>query len=50
MTSQLKAAGQGEMDLFVHAMYGERVWDAIALCQVYDFSQYKKVIDLGEGS
>lgn len=40
---------QGEMDKFVRAMYGEKLWDAIALCKVYDFSKHKKMIDLGGG-
>ncbi len=46
---QTKVVRQRELDMFIHAMYGEKIWDALALCEVYDFSKHKKMIDLGGG-
>ena len=41
--------GQADLDMFVRAMYGEKLWEAITLCKIYDFSRHKKMIDLGGG-
>jgi predicted O-methyltransferase YrrM len=46
---KMKAGSQMELEMFVRAMYGEKISDAIALCQVYDFSKHRKLIDLGGG-
>jgi hypothetical protein len=47
--SQSNLRIQKEMKMFVHAMYGEKIWEATALCQIYDFSKHRKLIDLGGG-
>jgi hypothetical protein len=46
---RMNDGAENEMNLFVRAMYGEKIWDATVLCKIYDFSQHRKLIDLGGG-
>jgi hypothetical protein len=39
-----------QMQMFTHAMYGVSVGLAMALAKVFDFSKYKKMMDIGGGS
>jgi predicted nicotinamide N-methyase len=46
-TNQL--SGQ-QLEMFTHAMYGVSVASAMALAKNFEFSKYKKVMDIGGGS
>jgi predicted transcriptional regulator len=39
-----------QMQVFTRAMYGVSVGPAMALAKIFDFSNYKKLIDIGGGS
>jgi 3-hydroxy-5-methyl-1-naphthoate 3-O-methyltransferase len=39
-----------QMQMFTRAMYGVSVGPAMALAKVFDFSKYKKMMDIGAGS
>lgn len=39
-----------QLELFTHAMYGVSVAPAISFAKTFDFSKYKKMMDIGGGS
>jgi hypothetical protein len=39
-----------QIQKFTHSMFGISVGPAIALCKVFDFSKYRKMMDIGGGS
>lgn len=41
---------KGQMQMFTHAMYGASVAPAKALTKVFNFSEHKKMMDIGGGS
>lgn len=48
--NQASTKVQMEMEMFTHAMYGVSVVPAQALAKVIDFSEHKKMMDIGGGS